>query len=78
MPETVVGRTADPQIPRLGAAAKGKGNDVVKLQQEAGPATPPAVRIDETAAASVAAPHLAPGMGIQMHRMALSSSELSG
>ena len=60
MPEAVVGRTTEPQVPRLGAAAKRKGNDVVELQQEAGPAAPPAVRIDVTAAAAVAAPHLAP------------------
>ena len=33
---------------------------MVELQQEAGPAAPPAVRIDVTAAAAVAAPHLAP------------------
>ena len=40
MPETVVGSAIQPQVPRLGAAAEREGNDVVELQQEAGPATP--------------------------------------
>ena len=60
MPEAVVGCAIHTEIPRLGAAAKGKRNDVVELQQEAGPAAPPAVRIDVAAAAAVAAPNLAP------------------
>ena len=60
MPEAVMGRAANSEIPRLGAAAKREGNDVVELQQEAGPAAAPAVRIDVAAAAAVAAPHLAP------------------
>ena len=55
-----MGRAANSEIPRLGAAAKREGNDVVELQQEAGPAAAPAVRIDVAAAAAVAAPHLAP------------------
>ena len=55
-----MGRTMQPQVPRLSAAAEREGNDVVELQQEAGPAAPPAVRIDVTAAATVAAPHRAP------------------
>ena len=60
MPEAVVSSAIHTEISRLGAAAAREGNDVVELQQEAGPAAPPAVRIDVTAAATVAAPHLAP------------------
>ena len=55
-----MGSAANSEIPRLGAAAKREGNDVVELQQEAGPAAAPGVRIDVAATAAVAAPHLAP------------------
>ena len=50
----------NPEITRLRSTAHRDRNDVVELQEEPRTAAPPAVRIDVTAAATVAAPHFAP------------------